>query len=152
MPETPTPGVNGHVLSAAALHASMSMLSLAPAATTFGCIGSMATAGSFCLFCENGPVGLPAVTRLSPPVCAVVVPVVAARTRTSTANAVTDRASRREDMRAIAPFLSSPGPHREDGATLDRLRTRVVGDTSGEPDTVDVEGRSADWDADVVRS
>ena len=32
----------------------MSMLSLAPATTKSGSLGSMATAGSFCLFCENG--------------------------------------------------------------------------------------------------
>ena len=36
-PETPTPPVNGQVLSGPALQASMSMLSLAPAARTFGC-------------------------------------------------------------------------------------------------------------------
>ena len=43
----------------------MSMLSLAPATTKLGLLGSMATAGSFCLFCENGPVGLPMLTRVS---------------------------------------------------------------------------------------
>src|SRR4051794_21680282 len=43
----------------------MSMLSLEPAATMSGCILSMATAGSFCLFCENGVNGLPTDTRVS---------------------------------------------------------------------------------------
>src|SRR5438874_10675390 len=65
MPETPTPGVNGHELSVPALHASMSTSSLAPAASTLGWLASTARAGSFCLFCENGPVGLPTVTRVS---------------------------------------------------------------------------------------
>ena len=43
----------------------MSMLSLAPAARMFGCRWSIATAGSFCFFCENGPVGLPLKTLVS---------------------------------------------------------------------------------------
>ena len=43
MPETPTPGVNGQSLSGPALQASMSMLSLAPAARTFGWLASIAT-------------------------------------------------------------------------------------------------------------
>src|SRR3954468_17430561 len=71
MPELPTSGVNGHVLSAPALQASMSMLSFAPAATMLGWFASIATAGSFCLFIENGDGGLPAETRVSPPTCAV---------------------------------------------------------------------------------
>src|SRR5438445_187246 len=65
MPETPTPGVNGHELSVPALHASMSTSSLDPAASTVGWLASTARAGSFCLFCENGPVGLPTVTSVS---------------------------------------------------------------------------------------
>ena len=36
MPETPTPLVNGQVVSFAALQASRSMLSFAPEASTFG--------------------------------------------------------------------------------------------------------------------
>src|SRR5919197_2135340 len=63
MPDPPTSGVNGQVLSVPALQASMSMLSFAPAATMSGSIGLMATVGSFCLFCENGVVGLPTVTN-----------------------------------------------------------------------------------------
>jgi hypothetical protein len=63
-PETPTPSVNGHVVGSPALHASMSMLSLEPATTTDGSWASIATAGSFCLFCENGAVGLPTVTSV----------------------------------------------------------------------------------------
>src|SRR5919197_6071743 len=41
------------------------MLSFAPATRTFGCAASTARAGSFCLFWENGLVGLPAVTIAS---------------------------------------------------------------------------------------
>ena len=37
----------------------MSMLSFAPATRMFGWFASTASAGSFCLFCENGVVGLP---------------------------------------------------------------------------------------------
>src|SRR5215472_13650608 len=40
----------------------MSMLSLEPATTIDGSCASIATAGSFCLFCENGDRGLPTVT------------------------------------------------------------------------------------------
>src|SRR5712692_1820308 len=43
----------------------MSMLSFAPAARTLGWLASTASAGSFCLFCENGVDGLPAETRVS---------------------------------------------------------------------------------------
>ncbi len=57
--------MNGQSLSGPALQASMSMLSLAPAARTVEWLGSTATAGSFCLFCENGLGGLPAFTRTS---------------------------------------------------------------------------------------
>src|SRR5689334_1067373 len=42
----------------------MSMLSLDPATTTDGWFASIATAGSFCLFCENGDIGLPTVTSV----------------------------------------------------------------------------------------
>src|SRR5215470_8279606 len=40
------------------------MLSLAPATTIDGLAASIATAGSFCLFCENGDDGLPTVTSV----------------------------------------------------------------------------------------
>src|SRR5215470_6404480 len=63
-PEEPTPGVNGHVVGSPALHASMSISSLAPATTSDGLCASIATAGSFCLFCENGDDGLPTVTSV----------------------------------------------------------------------------------------
>src|SRR3954470_19073447 len=43
----------------------MSMLSFAPAASTAGWLASIATAGSFCLFAENGDAGLPALTSVS---------------------------------------------------------------------------------------
>src|SRR6476659_8902798 len=59
----------------------MSRLSLDPAATTFGWLASIATAGSFCLFCENGPSGLPTLTRVSwaPAALAVAASATAAR-------------------------------------------------------------------------
>src|SRR5215472_9395836 len=63
-PETPTPGVNGQVVGLPALHASMSISSLAPATTSDGLCASIATAGSFCLFCENGDDGLPTVASV----------------------------------------------------------------------------------------
>ena len=53
IPEPPTPGVNGQVVGSPALQASMSMLSLDPAARTSSLLASIATAGSFCLFCER---------------------------------------------------------------------------------------------------
>jgi hypothetical protein len=49
------------------LHSSMSMLSFAPATTTFGWTGLIATAGSFCLFCEKNSSSLPTVTSVSAP-------------------------------------------------------------------------------------
>ena len=67
MPEPPTFGVNGHVVSSPELQASMSMLSFAPAARTFGCDASTASAGSFCLFCEKTASLLATVTSRSPP-------------------------------------------------------------------------------------
>ena len=66
-PETPTPGVNGQVRSSPALHASMSMLSLAPAARIDGLTGLTASPGSFCLFCEKSESLLPTVTSVEPP-------------------------------------------------------------------------------------
>src|SRR3954454_22432613 len=65
MPETPTPAVNGQVFGAPAAQDSSSISSFEPAATTFGLLGSIATAGSFCLFCENGVGGLPTETSTS---------------------------------------------------------------------------------------
>src|SRR3954471_19674594 len=65
MPETLIPVVNGHVVSLRLLHASRSISSLEPAATMSGTNGLTATAGSFCLFCEDGDGGLPLVTRVS---------------------------------------------------------------------------------------
>src|SRR5919199_343910 len=65
MPETPTPAVNGHVTSLRLLHASRSISSFTPAAAIEGTAGFTATAGSFCLFCGKGVVGLPTVTRVS---------------------------------------------------------------------------------------
>src|SRR5437588_11745014 len=41
------------------------MLVFAPGTRTFGVLASTASAGSFCLFCENGEGGLTAETRVS---------------------------------------------------------------------------------------
>ena len=41
------------------------MLSFEPATRMYGWSASIASAGSFCLFCENGVVGLPVVTSVS---------------------------------------------------------------------------------------
>ena len=54
MPDRPIPGVKGHVVASPAAHASMSISSFAPAASTVGWLTSRASAGSFSLFCENG--------------------------------------------------------------------------------------------------
>src|SRR5919108_6218724 len=66
IPDPPTPGVNGQVVGSPALQASMSMLSFGPAASTSSLLASIAIAGSFCLFCENGVDGLPTETSRSP--------------------------------------------------------------------------------------
>ena len=66
MPEAPTPLVKGQVVGSPAAQASISMLSLAPAANTVGLLGSTAIQGSFCLFCEKGVAGLPLATSVSP--------------------------------------------------------------------------------------
>src|SRR5919108_4132684 len=66
IPDPPTPAVNGHVVGSPALQASMSMLSFEPAASTSSLLASIARAGSFCLFCENGLDGLPTETSRSP--------------------------------------------------------------------------------------
>src|SRR5436190_22206530 len=96
------PGVNGQVVSLPALHASRSMLSFAPAARMFGWFASIATAGSFCLFCENGLVGLPMLTRVSGLNAA------AGSAVDNTNNAVPR--SRRDVRLTIAMLLSSGGP------------------------------------------
>src|SRR3954468_23503794 len=64
-PETPTPPGNGHVVSSPALQASSSISSLEPATRMFGRLASTASAGSFCLFSENGVGGLPTDTCVS---------------------------------------------------------------------------------------
>jgi hypothetical protein len=69
IPEVPTPGVNGQGDSSVAKivvpHGAMSISSFAPAARMLGLEASIATAGSFCLFCGNVVSGLPTVTRAS---------------------------------------------------------------------------------------
>src|SRR5436190_6396429 len=92
------PGVNGHVVGSPALQASMSMLSLEPATRTFGLFASTASAGSFCLFCENGDGGLPTLTSVS----GLNAPATAVRTSAATATSGTARSSRF----ILSPFLS----------------------------------------------
>src|SRR5215212_11479151 len=106
MPETPTPGVNGQVVSSPALHASMSISSLAPAAKMLGWAWSTATAGSFCLFWENGLVGLPTDTRVSPPwVAEATTGMTRAATKATNPATMTCRPNR------MAPLLRGPaGP------------------------------------------
>src|SRR5947208_13963798 len=65
MPDVPMPVVNGQVVGSPAAHASMSISSFAPAASTSGLFGSTAKPGSFCLFCANGVMRLPMDTRVS---------------------------------------------------------------------------------------
>jgi hypothetical protein len=66
-PETPTPGVKGHGLAGNwLLHACSSISSFEPATTMLLWLASTATAGSFCLFCENGDFGLVLVTFTEP--------------------------------------------------------------------------------------
>jgi hypothetical protein len=66
MPETPTPGVNGQGLEGNwLLHACSSISSFEPA-TTMLLLASTAMAGSFCLFPENGSVGLALVMFTEP--------------------------------------------------------------------------------------
>src|SRR5262249_4778601 len=66
-PETPTPGVKGHGLEGNwLLHACSSISSFEPATTMLLWLTSTATVGSFCLFCENGDVGLVLVTFTEP--------------------------------------------------------------------------------------
>src|ERR671933_2799588 len=107
MPDTPTPGVNGHVLSVRLLQDSRSISSFTPAATMFGAIGLIATAGSFCLFCGNGDAGLPTVTSVSPPWVAS-----AAGTK-STAAATATAANQLNDR-----FISPPFPKNEERWSL----------------------------------
>src|SRR5258707_7084420 len=57
------PGVKGHGLEGNwLLHACSSISSFEPATTMLLLLASTAMAGSFCLFCENGNVGLALVT------------------------------------------------------------------------------------------
>ena len=60
-------------MSFPALHASMSISSLLPETRTLGWLASIAMAGSFCLFCENGAGGLPLLTKTSVPAPSAVV-------------------------------------------------------------------------------
>src|SRR5436190_12125520 len=81
------------------------MLSFAPAARMFGWFASIATAGSFCLFCESGLVGLPMLTRVSGLNAA------AGSAVDSTNNAA--ETSKRQVRLTIAMLLSSGGPQEQ---------------------------------------
>src|SRR5438093_7256986 len=117
-PDVPTSGVNGHVLSSPALHASRSMLSFAPAARIVGLFASIATAGSFCLFCENGLVGLPTLTRVSGLNAA------AGSAVDSTNNAA--ETSKRQVRLTIAMLLSSGGPQEQRETRRPYRRIRLI--------------------------
>src|SRR3954464_7548619 len=101
MPEVPTPVVNGHVTSLRLLQASRSISSFAPAAAIDGMSGLTATAGSFCLFCGNGFVGLPELTRVSPPLGVAPARAVNANTNATASD------STRSFLISLLPFLCS---------------------------------------------
>src|SRR5205085_4536985 len=90
----------------------MSMFSLTPATTTLGWLASIATAGSFCLFCENGPGGLPLVTRASP---GAAIAGVAANSSRPAARAATN-----------APFRMSKPPNRDDTVAIQHRPAAVM--------------------------
>src|SRR4051794_22099916 len=62
MPEFPTPCTNGQ---SPPTQGGSSISSFEPAASTLGLVGSIATVGSFCLFCGNGDGPLPVLTSAS---------------------------------------------------------------------------------------
>src|ERR671936_1908504 len=93
------PAVKGHVLSFRLLQASMSTSSFTPAAAIDGSIGFTATAGSFCLFCENGVDGLPTVTSVSEPLG------VAPTTPTTSASAPSAAANAARSLCMLSPSL-----------------------------------------------
>src|SRR5690348_9668227 len=72
----------------------MSISSLAPATRMFGWFASTASAGSFCLFCENGEGGLPTVTRVSGLTAAAGIAVPATRAREAVAESKKKRKER----------------------------------------------------------
>jgi hypothetical protein len=101
IPVPPTSGVNGQVVSSPALHSSMSMLSLTPAASTSGRLASTATAGSFCLLREKKLSLLPTVTSRSPPWTARAGGGAANAEQTNTPRVAIDRGIRRVRTRLI---------------------------------------------------
>jgi hypothetical protein len=117
-PDTPTPGVNGHVLSVPALQASMSISSFAPAARTFGWLASTATAGSFCLFWENGPAGLPLNTRVSAVAAAAGNPVLNSKPAAMTTTAALLRIA---DLHTSLCDLTLAGTNGREGPTIGPL-------------------------------
>src|SRR4051794_4856915 len=67
MPELPTPWTKGQ---SPPTQGPSSISSFDPEARTLGLVGSIATVGSFCLFCGNGLGGLPVFTSASTAACA----------------------------------------------------------------------------------
>ncbi len=94
------PRVNGHLAGSPALQASSSTSSFEPATTTLGELASIAMAGSFCLFWENGLVELPFVTRTSPPEAE-------AGAASSKASAA---ANKMGILRMVSPYATPPMP------------------------------------------
>src|SRR5438876_7288812 len=85
----------------------MSMLSFDPATRTFGWFASTASAGSFCLFCENGVGGLPTFTNVSELTAPPAGTAPAATRATTTAGR---RGNRREDRFTMeTPFFRPCG-------------------------------------------
>src|SRR3954471_1494279 len=163
------PAVNGHVVSLPALHASSSISSLAPATMTFGAWASTARAGSFCLFCENGPDGLPLLTRVSPPAATAVADASAITAPTTTIENVGPRLricspfcyrSAMQQMLGLYPSTARPAlgvaihdtadswvaqkrseTSAEGGAVATRTSTRSTATTSGTPATAASDGK-----------
>src|SRR6266513_1634061 len=120
MPETPMPGVNGQVVSAPALQASSSISSFDPAAMMLGWLASTASAGSFCLFSENGVGGLPFDTSTSLPAADTAT---VGRTNTAVIAARSNRDTRLIQMPPFWYGLRGLGGNRR-GTKLSRARPR----------------------------
>src|ERR1700693_4905581 len=107
------PAVNGHVVGSPALHASSSISSLEPATTMLEWLASIAMAGSFCLFCENGVGGLPLATNTSA--------VVAADEAVAPSTSARAAANSRDVLRmAYSPLIATPEANEADPPSLTR--------------------------------
>src|SRR5437867_6927095 len=109
------------------------MLSLAPAASTFGLCASTASAGSFCLFCENGDGGLPTLTRVSPPPVASAPGTPNRVAPTASAQSATSDLRRAERLLIALPFAALRPLLEQVISTLRRwfsTRTRRLGGRS----------------------